>query len=115
MATIWSSAPAKRSTSARARSSASIAWAPRLLSAQQVLAIGAPAIFEDYGERLLYVDGQLLDLRAAAPAPDGSLVVPTLPSSVLQTAVGIEFGWQHLECHGCGRCREDSAEHAHAA
>jgi hypothetical protein len=96
-------APAATSTSADHRHAPPLAQfepepGQRRLSAEEVLASGRPALFDDFGECLLFVDGQLLNLRAAGPSPDGAL----LPERVLPAAVGIEVGWRHAR--GCDCC-----------
>lgn len=75
------------------------------LALREVREIGLPAVFLDFGEALLYLDGQLFslrDMRAAKGAP-GVLPAP-LPSQVLDCGVGIEFGWRHLGGCACRFC-----------
>ena len=74
----------------------------RRLSAEEVLASGRPALFDDFGECLLFVDGQLFDLRAARLSRDGARLPEPLPERVLRAAVGIEVGWRHAR--GCDCC-----------
>ncbi len=72
----------------------------RHLSAQDVVAIGELALFDDFGERLLFANGQLVDLRAATRSPDGVLRAPVLPGRIMRDAVGLEVGRRHI-----GGCR----------
>ena len=64
--------------------------APRRLSLADVVSVGLPAVYQQFGEQLLYVDGTIFD------ASD-----PSLPAEILNVAdesdeaVGLEFGWQH--------------------
>jgi hypothetical protein len=100
-------APAATSTSADHRQAPPLAQfepepGQRRLSAAEVLASGRPALFDDFGECLLFIDGQLLDLRAAALSLDGALLLEPLPERVLRAAVGIEVGWRHAR--GCDCC-----------
>ena len=81
----------------------------RRLSSVDVLALGAPALFEDFGERLLYADGRLIDLVAARQSRDGTLVAPLLPVSLIESGVGLEFGWHHAAVCACAACRPASA------
>ena len=67
----------------------------RRLSSVDVLASGEPALFDDFGERLLYADGRLIDLVAARRSSEGALLAPLLPASIIETGVGLEFGWRH--------------------
>ena len=77
----------------------------RCLSSAEVLASGEPALFEDFGERLLYADGRLIDLVAARDTHDGALIAPLLPLSIIETGVGLEFGWHHAAACPCAACR----------
>ena len=100
-------APAATSTSADQRQAPPLAQfepqpGQRRLSAEEVLASGRPALFDDFGERLLFVDGQLFDLRAAGLSPDGAPLPEPLPERVLRAGVGIELGWRHAR--GCDCC-----------
>ena len=75
------------------------------LSSADVLASGEPALFNDFGERLLYADGRLIDLVAARRSSDGELLAPLLPASIIKTGVGLEFGWHHAAACRCAACR----------
>ena len=99
-------APASTSTSADHRQPPLTPFEPqpgqRRLSAEEVLASGRPALFDDFGECLLFVDGQLFDLRAARLSPDRALLPEPLPERIMCAAVGIEVGWRHAR--GCDCC-----------
>jgi hypothetical protein len=77
----------------------------RVFSFVEVRASGRPAYFWDYGETLVYVRDQLFDVRewreslvtGTAPAP--------LPAALLESPVGIEYGWCHAEACTCSSCR----------
>ena len=75
-----------------------------LLSLAEVRASGLPAFFFDHGEHLLYMDGELFDLRDGDAAwQAGSRPLP-LPRQILESGVGIELGWRHAadcRCHSC--------------
>ena len=75
------------------------------LSSADVLISGEPALFDDFGERLLYADGRLIDLTAARRSSDGELLAPLLPASIIETGVGLEFGWHHAAACPCAACR----------
>ena len=77
----------------------------RCLSALDVVALGEPALFDDFGERLLYAGGQLIDLQAVRRSSDGAHLAPLLPASIIETGVGIEFGWRHAAACHCVACR----------
>ena len=74
---------------------------PRL-TLREVREAGLPAMFMDYGEVLLYLDGDLYSLEDARGTGQHTQLPPPLPSQVLETGVGLEYGWRHLS--GC-RCR----------
>lgn len=68
---------------------------------------GLPAYFFDHGEQLVYLDGELYDL--AETAPDGGVTVRPLPHQVLESGVGIEYGWRHRADCACPLCRHAAA------
>jgi hypothetical protein len=75
-----------------------------LLSLEDVRASGQPAFFLDHGEHLLFLDGELYDLRAEEGAVQpGSRPLP-LPHNILESGVGIEFGWRHSPACACFYC-----------
>jgi len=76
----------------------------RLLFAHEVLAVGEPAFFDDFGEQLLFFAGQLLDLRAAERTASGVVLAPALPEYILREPVGLEYGWRHASGCGCRFC-----------
>jgi hypothetical protein len=81
----------------------------RKLPIEEVTSSGAPAAFQAFGESLLYLEGRVFDLRHDG-SPAGERLCPTmLDPAVLRYAVGIEYGWQHVE--GC-RCETCLAHHA---
>lgn len=75
----------------------------RGLSLDEVRACGLPAIFLDYGEVLLYRDNQLFDLRRLNGQPEASPF--PLPARVLESGLGIEYGWHHVGGCTCRLCR----------
>lgn len=84
-----------------------------LLALREVREIGLPAIFLDYGEALLYLDGQLFSLRDVRGPEMTSGVLPApLPDQVLDCGVGIEYGWRHVAGCACGLCCDHSEERA---
>jgi hypothetical protein len=86
-----------------------------LLSLEEVRASDRPAFFFDHGEHLLYVDGQLFDLREADAAwPPDSHPLP-LPHAILESGVGIEFGWRHATDCRCSFCAQPAAPAAPTA
>jgi len=75
-----------------------------LLSLKEVRASGLPAFFFDHGEHLLYIDGELYDLRDGDAAWQAGSHPRPLPRQILESGVGIELGWRHnadCECHYC--------------
>jgi hypothetical protein len=82
-----------------------------LLALREVRKSGLPAVFLDFGEALLYLDGQLFSLRDMS-ACAGGFLPPPLPSQILDCGVGIEYGWRHLEGCGCRLCWGKEQERA---
>ncbi|MEI6450979.1 MAG: hypothetical protein WCP98_13695 [Actinomycetes bacterium] len=77
-----------------------------LLSLKEVRASGLPAFFFDHGEHLLYMDGELFDLRDGDAAwQAGSRPLP-LPRQILESGVGLELGWRHAADCRCRYCRK---------
>jgi hypothetical protein len=77
-----------------------------LLSLEEVRASGLPAYFFDHGERLLYMDGELFDLRTGDGAWQAASRPTPLPRQILESGVGIELGWRHAadcRCRYCGK------------
>ena len=73
------------------------------LSLDEVREIGKTAFFFDFGEALMYLDGELFDIRdRRAVLPSGAL--PKLPPEVLESGVGIEYGWRHTRGCACHLC-----------
>ena len=82
-----------------------------LLDLREVRESGLPAVFLDYGEVLLYMDERLFSLHDANGPADPRRLPPPLPTQILETGVGIEYGWRHFSgcsCRFCGH-REAAA------
>ncbi len=80
----------------------------KILSFEEVLASRRPAVFEDFGDSLLYLSGEVFIMRDADPeAPP-----PVLDLSRLSHAVGIETGWRHAEDCDCDFCAPGTREQA---
>lgn len=78
-----------------------------LLALGEVRECGSPAVFMDYGEALLYMDGHLFSLREIKGEPGHALLLPPpLPPQVLESGVGLEYGWRHLAGCNCRFCRD---------
>jgi hypothetical protein len=73
-----------------------------LLTLDEVRAAGRRAFFVDWGESLLYDEGQLFDVREIATARQAGRRPAPLPAKVLEAGVGIEYGWRHTA--GCDCC-----------
>ena len=77
---------------------------PVPLSLAQVREVGLPALFLDYGEALLYLEGDVFDVDATrAPMRAGSRPIP-LPTAILARGVGIDYGWHHAGDCACRFC-----------
>ena len=92
--------------------SAAVSRQPRL-TLREVRAAGLPAMFMDYGEMLLYLDGDLYSLQGTQKTAGQPAELPSpLPSQVLETGVGLEYGWKHLTGCRCRRCASPGQEAA---
>jgi len=78
---------------------------PRL-SLEDVVAAGLPAVYQDFGEHLLYRDGTIFDSARTGPSGEH----PILELQSLDDAVGLEFGWRHASGCTCGYCQAGRAE-----
>jgi hypothetical protein len=77
--------------------------ARRRLSLAEVMNAGLPAVYQQYGEQLVYLDGRILDASDPSSPSETSLIV----EGEADQAVGVEFGWRHTgDCH-CRFCCVD--------
>jgi hypothetical protein len=77
-----------------------------VLSLAEVREVGRPAFFFDFGEALLFNDGELFDLRHWGVALQFDVDPVPLPRQILEHGVGIEYGWRHAgecDCRACSR------------
>jgi hypothetical protein len=76
------------------------------LSLSEVRESGRPAFFFDYGEALVYWHDELFDLRDWGGALQTGADPAPLPAAVLESEVGIEYGWRHTIACACDLCRQ---------
>ena len=67
---------------------------PRL-SLEDVVRTGLPAVFQDFGEQLVYRDGRIFDAGVGGRTGGDPIIVVDEAAD----AVGLEFGWRHAS--GC--------------
>jgi hypothetical protein len=82
--------------------------AKRRLSFEEVLEAGLPAVYQQYGDRLLYMDGRIFD----ASDPSSLAEIPLIVAGAAEQAVGVEFGWRHAGDCPCLFCSKRSADEA---
>ncbi len=82
--------------------------AKRRLSFEEVLEAGLPAVYQQFGEQLLYMDGRFFDARDPSALAEIPLIVAGAPDQ----AVGVEFGWQHSGDCSCLFCAKRPADEA---
>ncbi len=78
----------------------------RRLTFEEVLAAGQPAVYQKFGDHLLYIDGRFFDVREpGSPIEVGLASQPEEPEPlVARRAVGVEYGWRHAADCGCSYC-----------
>jgi hypothetical protein len=91
---------------------------PVALSLAEVRESGLPALLLDFGEALLYLDGEIFEVDSScAPLFVGAHPIP-LPAVILATGVGIDYGWHHAghcTCRFCSKGGRPDAQEASAA
>jgi hypothetical protein len=75
------------------------------LSLEEVLSAGLPALYREFGERLLYLDGVIFDASDSSSPSE----IPLGLVGELDQAVGLEFGWQHAGDCSCLLCSPEAA------
>jgi hypothetical protein len=75
----------------------------RRLTLAEVVASGLPALLVEHGDALLYLDGRLYNALDWMTSGDTKLPEP-LPAQILETGVGIEYGWRHAATCRCRYC-----------
>jgi hypothetical protein len=70
------------------------------LSFAEVLEAGLPAVYQQYGEQLLFMDGKIYDASDSSSLAE----IPLIVASAADQAVGLEFGWRHQGDCSCLFC-----------
>ena len=83
----------------------------RRLSLADVLDVGLPAVYQQYGEQLVFIDGRIFD----ASDPSAPAEIHSNASDEADVAVGVEFGWRHVGDCSCRLCAADRTAHRPAA
>ncbi len=81
------------------------------MSLDEVMESGLPALFLDYGELLVYLEGDLFGVRAGDEAHAQPVLVP-LPPGILKRGLGVEYGWRHLVGCACCFCAKKTVHEA---
>ena len=79
----------------------------RRLSFEEVVASGRTAVFQEFGDLLLYLEGTVFILKDADPPSDVQATTPVLEPRALVHAVGFESGWRHAAGCDCPVCAAD--------
>jgi hypothetical protein len=74
------------------------------LTFDEVVASGRPAVFEDFGDVLLFVDGRLFVLRDARQETRKEELPLELDTRRIPHGVGFETGWRHADGCACAAC-----------
>lgn len=75
----------------------------------EVVASRRPAVFEDFGDSLLYLDGEVFILKDVDLLADAPVEPPVLDPRATIHAVGIETGWHHVVDCDCDICTRIAA------
>jgi hypothetical protein len=73
----------------------------RSLSFDEVVAARRPAVYQEFGDSLFFLGGEVFVLLGA----DREAAPQVLAAAVRDRAVGIETGWRHAEGCECYVCR----------
>ena len=76
----------------------------RRLSFREVIDSGRPAVFRQFGDSLLFVDGTVFDVIKPGSPIELGLKVPLEDPYFARRAVGIEYGWRHALHCPCDVC-----------
>ena len=85
-----------------------------VLSLDEVRQSGRVAYFFDFCEALMYVDGALFEIRPSGAGTSNGMRRTPMPRSILDSGVGIEYGWRHLaecDCECCGEMESLGVSH----
>jgi hypothetical protein len=74
------------------------------LSFEQARQSQLPAVFEDYGEHILILDGRVFVFGDRDRAHGLSLCPKVLDVTLLEGWIGIEYGWRHSDACRCRFC-----------
>ena len=80
--------------------------ARRRLSLVDVVNVGLPAVYQEFGERLVYVDGAIFDASESGAIAEEPIIV----MGETHETVGLEFGWRHASDCSCLFCAADRRE-----
>jgi hypothetical protein len=85
---------------------------PALMAYEEVTAIGAPAVYEAFGDHLVFIDGVIYALPEGFESY-GEVDAPSIVGARrITNVVGVEYGWRHLRDCACERCGGYRAVHA---
>jgi hypothetical protein len=85
----------------------------RMLTFEEVTASRRTALFQEFGDLLLYLDDTVFILQDEDSGADPGKTPAVLDLHSLAHAVGVEIGWRHAEGCDCDLCTD--APQAHAA
>jgi hypothetical protein len=85
---------------------------PAPMAYDEVTAIGVLAVYEAFGDHLVFIDGTIYALPEGFESY-GAVDVSSIVGAVrITSVVGVEYGWRHLRDCACGRCGGHRAVHA---
>lgn len=77
----------------------------KMLTFDEVVASRRPAVFQDFGDLLLYLRDTVYVLQDTDPHTQPQATPPALDPRAMGKAIGIETGWRHAagcDCQVCG-------------
>jgi hypothetical protein len=74
------------------------------LSFNEVIETGRPAVYSQFGDALLFMDGALFDVLKPGSPTELWRKVPRDDPRFAGRAIGIEYGWRHVSGCSCDFC-----------
>jgi hypothetical protein len=80
----------------------------KMLTFDEVVASRRPAVFQDFGDLLLYLHDTVYVLQDTDPDAQPHATPPALDPHAVGKAIGMETGWRHAAGCDCPVCADDA-------